>query len=402
MFCPQCGGEAGQLQPFCKFCGAKLTWTKAESPPKRKRYSFLQRAGLVLVIVFGLLLWHISISDKNTPPSAPTVEGPRPSSDAGQSIQSTPTESSQSPLTENPIPTYKIDDSFSVGYWFYTCHGAVWRTWLGSPYHTENPNGEFVLIDITARNDDTSSSTLPPFRLQDKEGRTYDESSAGVFEPGFFSVLQQLNPGVAKRGYLVFDVPPDREYVLVVSGGIESGKRAIVILPMSVPRSAPQSPPSPSYVPPPPVEPSSPPAQLPVHDEKPLLAPRPAPDIVKGSVSVSANPYPSIQIPPDLKGQMSRGGAKLEMAQLVSRVEPVYPQDAQQQRIEGTVKLHAIIGRDGSIHAIDHVSGPPLLVPAAATAVRQWRYRPTSLDGRPLEAGIDITMVFRLSVVHPN
>jgi protein TonB len=151
-----------------------------------------------------------------------------------------------------------------------------------------------------------------------------------------------------------------------------------------------------------PIAASIPHASLRAHDEKPLSAPAPAPDIVKGSVSVGVSAYPSIQIPPELKGQISRGGAKLQVAQLVSRVEPVYPQEAQQQRIEGTVKLHAIIGRDGSIHAIENVSGPPLLVPAATTAVRQWRYRPTSLNGRPVEAGEDITMVFRLKVVHPN
>ncbi len=103
----------------------------------------------------------------------------------------------------------------------------------------ERANAEFVVIDVTARNDDTSSSTLPPFHLMDKDGRTYDQSSAGTFSAGFFSVLEGLNPGVSKRGNVAFDVPPDRQYFLVVSGGIESDKRALVPLP-APPSSEPQ------------------------------------------------------------------------------------------------------------------------------------------------------------------
>ena len=129
----------------------------------------------------------------------------------------------------------------------------------------------------------------------------------------------------------------------------------------------------------------------------------PAPvEIVKGTVSVSASPYPSIRVPPELKSQISKQGASLQIGQLLSRVEPTYPEDAEHQRIEGVVKLHAIIARDGSIQDIDQMSGPPLLVAAAANAVRQWRYKPTSLDGHPVEATESVTITFRLQPTHPN
>jgi len=60
------------------------------------------------------------------------------------------------------------------------------------------------------------------------------------------------------------------------------------------------------------------------------------------------------------------------------------------------VILHAIISRDGSITALDVVSGQPLLVKAALDAVRQWRYRPTLLNGEPVEVDTTITVIFRL------
>ena len=61
-----------------------------------------------------------------------------------------------------------------------------------------------------------------------------------------------------------------------------------------------------------------------------------------------------------------------------------------------TLLLHAIISVDGRITALEVVSGPPLLVQAAIDAVRQWRYRPTYLNGEPVEVETSITVIFRL------
>jgi protein TonB len=89
--------------------------------------------------------------------------------------------------------------------------------------------------------------------------------------------------------------------------------------------------------------------------------------------------------------------AGVEEAQLVSRIEPRYPFLAVQTRTQGTVVLHAIISREGRIEALEMVSGHPLLVQAAVDAVRQWRYRPTFLNGEPVEVETSITVTFRLS-----
>jgi protein TonB len=82
-------------------------------------------------------------------------------------------------------------------------------------------------------------------------------------------------------------------------------------------------------------------------------------------------------------------------AQLLNRVEPVYPHIAAVSGIQGQVKLHAIIARDGSIQSLNAISGHPLLVRAALEAVGQWRYRPYVLNGETVEVETFITVNFR-------
>ncbi len=83
-------------------------------------------------------------------------------------------------------------------------------------------------------------------------------------------------------------------------------------------------------------------------------------------------------------------------AQLITRVEPRYPPLGIQLRQSGIVVLHAIIGRDGDIRELEVVSGSGFFIKAALDAVRQWRYRPTLLNGEPVEVETTITVVFQL------
>jgi TonB family protein len=85
----------------------------------------------------------------------------------------------------------------------------------------------------------------------------------------------------------------------------------------------------------------------------------------------------------------------LSEALLMNRVEPVYPHIAAIAGIQGQVKLHAIISRDGSIQSLNAISGHPLLVRAALDAVGQWRYRPYYLNGEAVEVETFITVNFR-------
>jgi protein TonB len=87
--------------------------------------------------------------------------------------------------------------------------------------------------------------------------------------------------------------------------------------------------------------------------------------------------------------------SQLSEGHLVNRVEPVYPHIAAISGIQGPVKLHAIIGRDGRIQSLSAISGHPLLVRAALEAVEQWRYRPYVLNGEAVEVETFITVNFK-------
>jgi len=104
-------------------------------------------------------------------------------------------------------------------------------------------------------------------------------------------------------------------------------------------------------------------------------------------------PHPAAPPPPPSKPVIV---SRIDEGLLLHRVTPVYPQIAMTARQQGTVVLHAIIGRDGSIQQLQVLSGPPLLIKAAMDAVAQWRYRPYILNGQPVEVETQITVNFKL------
>jgi len=85
----------------------------------------------------------------------------------------------------------------------------------------------------------------------------------------------------------------------------------------------------------------------------------------------------------------------LSEAQLLHRVEPVYPHMAVLANMQGEVKLHALIAKDGTIQSLSVSSGSPILAQAALDAVRQWRYRPYLLNGQAVEVETFITVNFK-------
>jgi periplasmic protein TonB len=101
--------------------------------------------------------------------------------------------------------------------------------------------------------------------------------------------------------------------------------------------------------------------------------------------------------PPKPTQTRIRQGGSVQAALLVNKVQPVYPPLARQTRISGTVRLHAIIGKDGGVQQLEVISGHPLLVRAALDAVQQWRYRPTLLNGEPVEVDTTIDVIFSLN-----
>ena len=83
-------------------------------------------------------------------------------------------------------------------------------------------------------------------------------------------------------------------------------------------------------------------------------------------------------------------------AALTHRVQPDYPTAAKLMHLQGTVRLRAVIGKDGSVSELEVLSGNPILIQAAVVAVRQWRYRPTRLNNETVEVVTYITVNFIL------
>jgi len=94
--------------------------------------------------------------------------------------------------------------------------------------------------------------------------------------------------------------------------------------------------------------------------------------------------------------QRIRLGGQVVKGKLISGPQPVYPPLARAARISGTVRLSAVISREGAILDLHAVSGHPLLIPAALAAVKQWIFRPTSLNGDPVEVATEIDINFTL------
>jgi TonB family protein len=91
-----------------------------------------------------------------------------------------------------------------------------------------------------------------------------------------------------------------------------------------------------------------------------------------------------------------RIGGNVQAPNLIHQVPPDYPPIAKVAQVSGAVVLHVIISNDGTVQKLDVVSGPPLLLQAATDAVKQWRYRPTLLNGQPVEVDTTVQVVFTL------
>jgi protein TonB len=97
-----------------------------------------------------------------------------------------------------------------------------------------------------------------------------------------------------------------------------------------------------------------------------------------------------------LPPQKLRVSSGVAAGMLVSQVKPQYPNLAMQARVQGTVVLQAVIGKDGRVRDLHLISGHPLLAPAAIEAVKQWRYRPYLLNNEPVEVDTQINVNFTL------
>ncbi len=126
-------------------------------------------------------------------------------------------------------------------------------------------------------------------------------------------------------------------------------------------------------------------------DQSAIAAPPPPPPPPPPPSATRQSSVPAARTP-----QRIRVGGNVQQDNLIRKVDPVYPELARQARIQGVVRFTAIIGKDGSIENLQLVSGHPLLVEAARQAVNQWVYRPTLLNGEPVEVVTQIDVQFSL------
>jgi len=99
-------------------------------------------------------------------------------------------------------------------------------------------------------------------------------------------------------------------------------------------------------------------------------------------------------VPPESESATRKSA--LQAAVLVQRVSPVYPSAALQSQLQGQVLVNATIGKDGIPKNLTVIKGDQRLIAAALAAIGQWRYRPATLAGEPIETQIEITIDFHL------
>jgi protein TonB len=91
-----------------------------------------------------------------------------------------------------------------------------------------------------------------------------------------------------------------------------------------------------------------------------------------------------------------RVGGNVQADHILNKVNPVYPPIAKQSRLQGLVRLNVVVNKDGTVQDVQVASGDPLLAGASVDAVRQWTYRPTLLNGNPVEVVTVVDVNFTL------
>jgi TonB family protein len=182
------------------------------------------------------------------------------------------------------------------------------------------------------------------------------------------------------------------------------GKKPQTAMPPATPQAQTAVPP----VAPPPAEPtpapeSVPPAPGPARSQtssaaanqspyfQPPVQPSAAPSVSYNPIEPAPRPAPDRSV-----SEPARTSPTVQSARLIKRVEPVYPELARHNRVEGTVSLKADIDETGKVKNVRVLHGSPLLRDEAVRAVKQWKYSPARLHGKPVAVVANISVVFKL------
>jgi TonB family protein len=116
---------------------------------------------------------------------------------------------------------------------------------------------------------------------------------------------------------------------------------------------------------------------------------------IAASSSFAMTSQLSVLVAPEPGPAPAHKSARLQAGELVSFAWPRYPRPGDRHGSSETVKVRTTIGELGQVLDVKHLSGSTSLLPAAISAIRQWRYQPTLLDSRPVQTQRDVTIEFR-------
>ncbi len=162
---------------------------------------------------------------------------PRPTAKDDSPPEAKTTEAKPKPAQQtNPPNTpekhnYKEGEDVHVGYTSY----GIWRSWWSNrlsenQFLNQGPNAMYLFVELSVRNNDKKPRMIPVFTLIDDSGAEYQASSNGWAVQGSIGLIESLNPSVSKQGFIIFDVPQNRNYRLKLSGGYWSLADAFVQL----------------------------------------------------------------------------------------------------------------------------------------------------------------------------
>ena len=108
--------------------------------------------------------------------------------------------------------------------------------------------------------------------------------------------------------------------------------------------------------------------------------------LAAGDEQRPSKPQGPINVPPDIMQN-----------KILHKITPAYPPEAKKARVQGTVKLEAVIGKTGEVEQLKVISGEPMLQQSSIDAVRRWTYKPFLLNGAPVEVKTTISVSYTLA-----
>jgi len=133
---------------------------------------------------------------------------------------------------QSPSQTgHTTGETVKVGYMEYKVLDSWFTNQLSDKgYPNTPPDAQYLFVDLQMQNDDKEQRTIPDFKLTDENNAEYGTTDKAFGLEGSVGLLQDLNPGVSKRAFVVFDVPQNHKYKLKVSGGYWSTDETLIDL----------------------------------------------------------------------------------------------------------------------------------------------------------------------------